>query len=198
MSAGEMQLMNNNENAWYAIRVTYSREIKLRDYLEEKSIKCFVPMHYEIKTVRRKKVRELLPVVHNLIFVYSTRAILDQIKLMVDSILGMRYMMDKSLKVPIVIPENEMRNFIMISGTMDEQLEYTSTDRINLSKNDQVLITGGVFSGVIGRVIGTKKKCQVVVSIPGFIAVITARIDPCLLHKIPKNKHSEGRIIRKD
>lgn len=145
-------------------------------------------MHYEVKTIKRREVRELVPVIHNLIFVYSTRAILDQVKLEVESIVGMRYIMDKSIKAPIVIPENEMQNFIRVSGTMEEQLLYTTVGEIKLNKNDQVLITGGLFSGVVGCVIGTKKKCRVVVSIPGFMAVTTAHIDPNLLQKIPKNK----------
>lgn len=180
--------MNNNENVWYAMRVTYSRELKLRDYLEENSIKCFLPMRYEIKTIRGKKVRELVPVIHNLIFVYSTRAILDQVKLRVESIVGMRYIMDKSIKAPIKISDNEMQNFIRVSGTMEEQLLYTSASEVNLNKNDQVLITGGIFSGVIGCVIGTKRNCRILVSIPGFMAVTTAHIDPGMLQKISKKK----------
>ncbi len=96
----------------------------------------------------------------------------------------MRYIMDKSKNTPIVIPKNEMQNFIRVSGTMDEQLQCMSTDTIKLNMNDKVLITGGLFEGVVGCVIGTKKNCRVVVSIPGFMAVTTAHIDPAMLEKI--------------
>lgn len=175
--------MKRNENAWYAIRVTYSRELKLKDYLEEKSIKNFMPMHYEVKITRGKKTRKLVPVVHNLIFIYSTREQLDVIKPEAEYFAGMRYIMNKSDNSPITIPEKEMQNFIRVSGTMDEQLCYI-TEKIKLDKNDKVLITGGLFSGVTGYVIGTKKNCRVVVSIPGFMAITTAHIDPSMLEKI--------------
>lgn len=176
--------MRRDENGWYAIRVTYSRELKLRDYLEGKSIKCFLPMRYEVKTIKGKKTRKQVPVIHNLIFIYSTRVQLDEIKPKTEYFAGMRYIMDKSENTPIVIPNNEMQNFIMVSETMDEQLQYISTDKIKLIKNDQVLITGGLFVGVIGCVIGTKRNCRVVVSIQGFMAVTTVHIDPNMLKKI--------------
>lgn len=176
--------MLRDENVWYAIRVTYSRELKLRDYLEKENIKSFLPMHYEVKIIKGKKTQKLVPVIHNLIFIYSTKEQLDLLKPKTEYFAGMRYIIDKSVNKPIVIPDNEMQNFIRVSGTMDELLLYSSAAEVKLNKNDKVLITGGLFSGVVGCVIGTKKNCRVVVSILGFMAVTTARIDPCMLQKI--------------
>lgn len=144
-------------------------------------------MHYEVKTIKGKNTRKQVPVIHNLIFIYSTREQLDEIKPKAEFFAGMRYIMDKSENTPIVIPENEMQSFIKVYETMGEQLQYTSSDAVKLNKNDKVLITGGLFSGVVGCVIGTKKNYRVVVSIPGFMAVTTAQIDPDMLEKISKN-----------
>lgn len=144
-------------------------------------------MHYEVKTIKGKNTRKQVPVIHNLIFIYSTREQLDEIKPKAEFFAGMRYIMDKSENTPIVIPENEMQSFIKVYETMGEQLQYTSSDAVKLNKNDKVLITGGLFSGVVGCVIGTKKNYRVVVSIPGFMAVTTTQIDPDMLEKISKN-----------
>lgn len=141
-------------------------------------------MHYEVKTIKGKNTRKQVPVIHNLIFIYSTREQLDEIKPKAEFFAGMRYIMDKSENTPIVIPENEMQSFIKVSETMGEQLQYISSDAVKLNKNDKVLITGGLFSGVVGCVIGTKKNYRVVVSIPGFMAVTTTQIDPDMLEKI--------------
>lgn len=141
-------------------------------------------MHYEVKTIKGKNTRKQVPVIHNLIFIYSTREQLDEIKPKAEFFAGMRYIMDKSENTPIVIPENEMQSFIKVYETMGEQLQYTSSDAVKLNKNDKVLITGGLFSGVVGCVIGTKKNYRVVVSIPGFMAVTTTQIDPDMLEKI--------------
>lgn len=176
--------MEYDENGWYAIRVTYCRELKLKAYLEERDITCFLPMHYEIQNKAGKKIKRIVPVIHNLIFIYSTRKTLDQIKPRVESIAAMRYIMDGSTNAPIVVSEREMLNFIAISKTMDEQLQYVCSADMNLKTNDTVLITEGIFSGVTGLVIGTKRKCRVIVSIPGLMTVATAHIDQSVLRKI--------------
>lgn len=179
--------MKQDVTEWYAMRVTYSRELKLKDYLEGKGVKCFLPMQHKFKVVKGKKMRILVPSIHNLIFVYCSRAVLDRLKLIVESIAGMRYIMDKSTQLPMVVPEQAMQNFIMISDTMDDQLQYTFVDEVKLNENDKVRITGGVFAGAQGCIMGTKKNCRVVVSIPGFMAVVTAHIDSSMLEKIPNN-----------
>ena len=43
-----------SEKKWFAIRVTYNRELKVKVELEAKGIECFVPMSY--KEVLQPKV----------------------------------------------------------------------------------------------------------------------------------------------
>ncbi|WP_455612501.1 UpxY family transcription antiterminator, partial [Bacteroides sp.] len=54
---------------WYAMRATYRRELDAMRLLEKENLGCFIPMQYKISIKRGKKVRVLLPVVHNLLFV---------------------------------------------------------------------------------------------------------------------------------
>lgn len=44
----------NADKQWFAIRVTYSRELTVKAYFEASSIECFVPMRYTLKIQRGK------------------------------------------------------------------------------------------------------------------------------------------------
>lgn len=52
---------------WYAMRATYRREPDAMHLLKKENLGCFIPMQYKICIKKRKKVRALVPVVHNLL-----------------------------------------------------------------------------------------------------------------------------------
>lgn len=52
---------------WYALRVTYCRELALKSWLDEQGIVNFVPMRYELIEKEGRKLRKLVPAVHNLV-----------------------------------------------------------------------------------------------------------------------------------
>ena len=56
---------------WYAMRATYRREPDAMHLLKKENLGCFIPMQYKICIKKRKKVRALVPVVHNLLFVHA-------------------------------------------------------------------------------------------------------------------------------
>ena len=60
------------EKVWYAIRVTYNRELKVKDDLDARGITNFVPMQYRREEKNGVMVKRLVPSVHNLIFIYLT------------------------------------------------------------------------------------------------------------------------------
>ena len=39
--------INKTDLKWFAIRVTYSREMALKGYLDQYGIESFIPMHYK-------------------------------------------------------------------------------------------------------------------------------------------------------
>ena len=39
--------VNETDLKWFAIRVTYSREMALKGYLDQYGIESFIPMHYK-------------------------------------------------------------------------------------------------------------------------------------------------------
>lgn len=170
------------DTSWYALRVTYSRELALKEYLDEKSIENFIPMHYEYVVKGERKIRKLVPVVHNLVFVRSSRNCIDQIKNTIS--LPVRYIMNRETNLPITIPERQMHHFIAVAGTNDEQLVYLEPSVVAFRKGQRVRVTGGIFEGVEGEFIRIKNDRRVMVSIQGVMAVATTFIHPSFIELI--------------
>ena len=161
--------MGKNEpeaKQWFAIRVTYSREMALKEYLDRCRMESFIPMSYKEVIKGERKVRKLVPVIHNLVFVRSTREKLDEIKRDISLKVPIRYIMDRETRRPLVVPDRQMHSFIAVAGAYDEQ------------------IVGGVFSGVEGIFIRIKGDRRVVVSIEGVMAVATAFVHPSLIEPV--------------
>lgn len=174
-----------DETVWFAMRATYRRELDAKQLLDQQSIENFIPMHYRVSIKNKQKKRELVPVVRNLLFVRSTLPILNRIK---ETITWLQFMteMKEGRKVPLIVPDLQMRQFIAVAGTYDEQLIYLKPEELNLTKGTKVRINGGVFDGQEGifvKVKGARDK-RVVVCIQGIIAVATTVIHPGLLEVI--------------
>lgn len=177
--------VNKGKAVWLAMRATYRRELEAKAVLAGKGIESFIPMRYQVSMKRRKKCRELVPVVHNLIFVRSTLPAIREVKLRLPYL---QFMMDvrSDGREPIIVPDTDMNRFIAVSGTYNEQLIYLRPCEVNLSKGSRVRILGGEFEGQEGvflKVKGARDR-RLVVSIRGVIAVATATIHPDLVETI--------------
>lgn len=62
------------------MRVTYRRELDVKNLLDQQGVSSFIPMHYVIRMAKKRKVRELVPVVHNLIFIHITQTDMKELK----------------------------------------------------------------------------------------------------------------------
>lgn len=175
---------STDDLTWYALRITYSRELALKEYLDSEQIENFLPMHYEYVVKGERKIRKLVPVVHNLIFVRSTRKRLNEIKAIVGIRLPIRYIMDRATRLPITVPAAQMRSFIAVAGTFDQPVVYLDPTTVSFKKGDRVRITGGLFEGVEGEFIRIKGDRRVVVSIQGIMAIATTFIHPSLIEPL--------------
>ena len=171
---------------WYAIRVTYNREMKVKWELDRLKIEYFLPMKYRTVNKGERRVKELVPAIHNLIFVRLTPERMIEYKQ--TTTLPIRYIMDREKRVPIVIPDYQMQNFIAVAGTYNEQLVYLEPNFAELHKGDRVRVKGGLFEGAEGVFVRIKGDRRVVVSIPGVMAVATAFVHPSLIEKILDDK----------
>lgn len=132
---------------WYPLRVTYSRELQLKEVLDAECIENFIPMHYEYVKQGERKIRKLVPVVHNLVFVHSSFACIDRVKQSLGSSLSVRYIIDRETNRPLIVPDSQMHSFIAVSGNYEEQIVYLDPALTSLRKGDRVRIIGGVFEG---------------------------------------------------
>lgn len=178
-------MISRTAKAWYPIRITYSREIALKEHLESIGIKCYIPMHYQTVGRDEHKKRKLVPIIHNLVFVYSTREQLDSLKKELEYRLPMRYIMERETRQPIIVPDKQMQDFITVADTYNEQVIYLDPGELKLKKGSRVRITEGIFCGVEGKLLRIKGDRRVVVSIEGIMAVATTFIHPSMLEVIP-------------
>lgn len=167
---------------WFAIRVTYNRELKVKRELDSLHIENFLPMTHRIVMRGERKIKELVPAIHNLIFVNITATELKSYK--ATTSLPIRYIMNRETREPIVIPERQMKNFIAVAGNLSEQIVYLEPNLSNFRKGDKVKIIGGVFEGAEGYFMRIKGDRRVVVCISGIAAVATAFIHPSLVKKL--------------
>ena len=180
----EYALMPQNEvkKHWYAMRVTYSREVQMKEMLEQRGIECFIPMRYHTKVVRGRKVKLLKPVIHNLLFAHATPTEIQEVKKYYEYL---QYIVDRE-RQKIIVPDAQMQTFIAVTGTYDDQLIWINPEDLNLKKGTRVRITGGDFEGQEGTFIKIKgaRDKRVVIAIQGVIAVAMATLHPSLIEII--------------
>ncbi len=170
---------------WFAISAPHRQELKAQRLFDLHHIECFVPMHYEVVERRGKKRSILTPAIHNLLFVKTSRRILQQLKT------GIPYVQYKTRpengrNVPIIVPDDQMEQFITICKTCDDNLVYLQPEEINLQEGTRVKILGGTFDGVEGVFVATKGHTEkrVVVLIEGLTAVAMAEVSPDLIQVV--------------
>lgn len=167
---------------WYAIRVTYRQEMKVKHDLDRRHVESFIPMRTEIQIRGTRKIKVRIPAIHNLIFVRMDEDEMREYKMTTP--LPIRYIMNKSTGKPTIIPDQQMNNFIGVAGSDDEQLIYLSPNPKEWKSGQRVRIIGGVMKGYEGRFVRVKGDRRVVVEIPGLIAVATGFIHPSMLEPI--------------
>lgn len=164
------------EYRWFALRATYSRELKIRDSLTERGIRTFVPMTWRKREVEGNIEKKLVPAVSSLCFVYWTKAgIDDYIRSFGDSS-PVHYYWDRTVNRPLTIPEKAMEDFITVASSLDEDLIYLTEITEKLREGQTVEVIEGPFKGVTGRIVRIKKNRRVLVELPGFLAVASTYV----------------------
>lgn len=164
--------------AWYAMSATFGRALKAKEFLESRSVRCFIPMKHEVVSDGKNgKKRQLVPAISNLLFVHTTRSCIQALKTQLGYL---QYLTrpDGIRRVPVVVPDRQMEQFIAVCNTYNEKLVYLNPSEINLEKGTPVQIIGGAFDGIEGTFIkieGVRNR-RVAVLVPGIAAVVIADI----------------------
>ncbi|MEL5892869.1 UpxY family transcription antiterminator [Bacteroides sp. GD17] len=183
-SSGNTSSFSSSDLYWFAVRVSYSRELTLKAILDKEQIENFIPMRYSYIMKGGKRVRKLVPAIHNLVFIHSTRKRIDLLKDELEASLPIRFIMNREYCRPVVIPDAQMRSFILVAGTHDESILYIEPAELHLVKGQKVRIIDGIFKGVIGEFVRIRHDRRVVVNIEGVMAVATTFIHSSLVEPL--------------
>lgn len=187
--ATKMTTNSNNNNydqqRWFVMRA-YKCESKAEERLNGKGgLRHFIPKEYAIRTYHGAKSRRLVPVIPSLVFVRASRR--EIITFKKDNNF-LQYVMCKDGDGSdfMVVPDNQMENFIKVASHPEETLRYLKPEEIDISKGTRIKIIGGVFDGVEGIFMKTEgaRDRRVVVKLEGVLAV-AAKVHPDFIEVLP-------------
>jgi len=174
-----------DEDQWYVLRVLFGRELKLKEKLEEKKIKCFVPLRYVETEVNGITKRKLTSAIACILFINSKRAIIGDLMDEFSSTIPFRHLIDKATKQPMIVKDQDMYNFIAIAGNdeLTEYVHYLGEEAKHLRRGEEVVVKSGIFKGIRGHIVRVKRQRRVMVELQGLANVVTAYIPNELLEK---------------
>ena len=178
-----------SERAWYPMRVTYGREVKVKEALDTLGIENFLPMHYElVDPGDGNKKRMLVPAIHNLIFIHDSREDITLLKTTRREFQPLRYITkhfaESMADSILTVPETQMRNFMRVASVQDDSVIFLDNSDYLSKVGRRVLITEGYFAGVEGVVKRIKKNKHVVVQLEGLAAVAVTYVPASCLRAL--------------
>lgn len=169
---------------WYAIRVTYGRELKFQTVLNENGWETFIPMVVTKVEKNGRKETVTVPAVSNLCFVRAEQDDLYSFFKSMGESCPARFIWDKASREAIVVPEKAMDDFITVSRAMYEDTVYLTELSSKLREGQKVRVIEGPFAGVEGRVVRIKKSRRILVELPGMLSVAATFIPSDNLEQI--------------
>lgn len=157
------------------MRVTYGREIAIKEFLDKEKIENFLPMHYDVIETKEGTRRELVPAVSNLIFIHSTQKELTYLKMYDKKFSPLRYMIRKfdydNQQEIMTVSDTAMDNFMKVARVPDDKVFYLQpNDYVTSPAGKRVIITTGPFAGVEGIIKRIQRNKHVVVQLDNIIA----------------------------
>ena len=180
---------------WFVLRITYHRAQKAYDFLaSHENVDVYMPLRYCIRNVRGRNRRITVPLLPNLLFVYTDAVTIDGIIKLVninpDTKNFITYYFDhfhignEGKNPPLTVPYNAMMNFIRLTSINNEHIRLVHPDQCHYRSGDIVRIIDGEFCGITGRVARVAGQQRVVVSLEGVCLVTTAYIPSGFIEKI--------------
>ena len=178
--------MEQNIEQWYAMRVTYQRELIAKRFLDDRNIESFVPVRQERRLVGGRYCLKPRALLHNYIFIHSTREEIDNLKQY--HLPYLRYVMhtQNGERQIMVVPQEQMRSFVIVAGSDDERVMFLPSESSEFAKGERVRVLAGPFAGaegVLTKVAGVRDR-RVVVKIEGVAAVAAPTLPAELVERI--------------
>lgn len=157
---------NTRRRVWYALQTYNLKELKVEAYLKEEGFSPFIPMLYrEHVTLEGKKVRELFPAVHNLLFLPKDDEWEKLERALLQCPVPVRILRHKDSTKYYEIPDAQMIEFRAICDPNYTGTLYTDRDFAEARPGQPVRVVHGVFKGLKGKLVRYKNRSFVVITL---------------------------------
>ena len=182
------------KKVWYVFRATYGRTALACVEIQKKGIETYIPMTVVKKEINGKKKLVQQPLLPNLVFAYMTyEQSLEFVKEPARTASYLKYYTDKTkpiveetgLNPPMIIPDNEMKNFINATSVPSEHSGMIPKERVHYKSGELVRVIKGDFTGVIGRVARASGQQRIAIDIDGLGTFVTAYIPNDFIQEWP-------------
>lgn len=157
---------------WFVMRDLTRPNAKLPAYklLDGLNIRTFTPMVWKLMLNHGKRERRQLPFIHDLLFVYASRAELDSV-VETTPMLQYRYLRG-GYKMPMTVRAADMQRFIHAVRLSSSPQYYRPDEVTPAMRNRRIRIIGGNLDGYEGSLITTRgsKVKRLLVEIPMLLA----------------------------
>lgn len=138
--------------------------------LTEAGFQVFTPMVWKILKKGGRKQRVHTPVIHDLLFVNSTREELDPTVSKIPT-LQYRFVRGGYYGEAMTVNEGDMNRFIKAVSSSDDTLFYSPEEISSSMIGKRVEIIGGPLSGMTGNLLSIKgmRKRRLIVELPGML-----------------------------
>ena len=181
-SSDDSKTTDNDNVHWFVLRATYGRTKGSYEYLVAHGVEAYHPTIrvYPMINGKRKRVEESrLP---NLFFAHSTKEklqtfVYDNVNLPHLRFYYCRTGRSSGVKPePLIVPDYQMDSLRIICAQEEADTIMVPPSDHHFEQGETVIVTGGDFKGVIGKVARYCKQLRVGVIIDGLLTMATAYV----------------------
>ncbi|MFR9650671.1 MAG: UpxY family transcription antiterminator [Rikenellaceae bacterium] len=170
---------------WYAMKTVYKKELLAKKYLDAHDVENFLPMVKDDSGRFGRKCEGLKPAIHNLIFIKTNLAKLNDIKISLNYLHNKLMTTEEGVSVPIIVPTKQMEQFIYAMTKLLDKITYIDLSTTKIEKGTPVRIIDGDFKGFEGELERVKgKRSRTVHVILQGIVGFKCEINACHIEKI--------------
>jgi transcription antitermination factor NusG len=171
--------MEQNTVHWYAARVKYRTERRIKSYLEEQDIRHFIPFRTVFRELKGKRIQKEKPVLSCWIFVKTDY--MTALSIPDKSGFSVSYIYNNDTREFQIIPDKQMQDFMFMLDFSESVVKISNT---NLKRGDKVRVIKGDFVGIEGELIRFRRHKRVVVRLEGVFSLATTYIPGEYLERI--------------
>ena len=164
---------------WYAAKVKYQTERKVKSWLDEQTIENFIPFQTVWVERNGRKIKREKPIVPGLLFIRTNHQTARNLPS--ESRIRMVFLRNLETNRLLIVPDKQMADFMFL---LDFSESAVRIENASLRRGDRVRIIKGDFTGIEGELVRIKGHKRVVLRLEGLFSLATAYIPSAYLEKI--------------